>query len=183
MEEVERVLQRAIRTETVEAAEAFDPIKALINKLRDEVIPRIEQQRDPSQRKAVLARLEEDLRGAFKVLDDLDNDLQETRRRCTELFKAARKLRPRGKPRAQSSKRKLALRRPRLIPTDEQKEVVLDTLRKRGSVAMSELCHATGFGMARLKRILKVLGEEGRVQRSGTTSGTRYQFTTQRNRR
>jgi chromatin segregation and condensation protein Rec8/ScpA/Scc1 (kleisin family) len=169
--------------EIEQVAEAIDPIKALINRFRDEVIPRIEQQRDPSQRKAMLARLEEDLRGAFKVIDDLDNDLQETRRRCTELFNAARKLRPRGKPRARSRKRKLAVRRPRLIPTDEQKEVVLDALRKRGSVAMSELCHATGYGMAKLKRILNVLREDGRVERSGATSGTRYQCTTQGNRR
>src|SRR6185436_11931341 len=116
VEEVKIVLQRAIRPEPVEqATEAVDPIKALINRFRDEVIPRIEQQRDPSQRKAMLARLEEDIRGAFKVLDDLDNDLQETRRRCTELFKAARKLRPRGKSRPRS--RKLKLGRPHLIPT------------------------------------------------------------------
>lgn len=160
-----------------EVEQAVDPIKALINRFRDEVIPRIEQQRDPSQRKAMLAGVEEDLRGAFKVLDGLDNDLQETRRRCTELFRAARKLRPRGKPRARSRKRKLALCRPRLIPTDEQKELVLDSLRKRGSVAMSELCHATGYGMAKLKRILNVLREEGRVERFGATSGTRYRWT------
>jgi len=173
VEEVKIVLQRAIRPEPVEqATEAVDPIKALINRFRDEVIPRIEQQRDPSQRKAMLARLEEDIRGAFKVLDDLDNDLQETRRRCTELFKAARKLRPRGKSRPRS--RKLKLGRPHLIPTDEQKEVVLDAIRKRGSLAMGELCHATGYGLAKLKRTLKTLREEGIVERSGATSGTRY---------
>jgi chromatin segregation and condensation protein Rec8/ScpA/Scc1 (kleisin family) len=163
------------RIEEVElATETVDPLKALINRFRDEVIPRIEQQQNPFQRRAMLARLEEDLRDAFKVLNDLDNDLQETRRKVAQLFKAARKLRPRGKPRPQSRKRKLALRRPRLIPTDEQKEVVLGALRTRDSMAMSDLCHATGYGMAKLKRILKVLRDDGRVDRSGVTSGTRY---------
>jgi len=175
IDEVEGHLRHAMRPEAVEqAGEAVDAIKALLGRLRDEVIPRIEQQQDPFQRRGMLDRLEEDLRGAFKVLGDLDNELRDTRRRCTELFNAARKLRPRGKPRPRSRKRKLALRRPRLIPTDEQKEVVLDAIRKRGPVAMSELCHATGYGMVKLKRILNVLRDDGRVERSGITSGTRY---------
>ena len=178
IDEVKRLLQHAIRPEPVEqAADAVDPIKALIRRFEDEVIPLIEQQREPSQRKAMLARVEEELRGAFKVLDDLDDDLRLIRRRCTELFRAARKLRPRAKPRPPARRRPARRRRPRQEPTDEQKNAVLDVLRRRSAVAMSELCFATGLGMSRLKRIIKALEKEGNVERSGTTSATRYRLT------
>ena len=175
---LEDALERAIRPEPIEqAAAAVGPIKALLRRLKEGVIPLIEQQREPSQRKALLARLEFDLRGAFKILGDLDVELRETRRSCTELHRIARKLRPRGKPRPPARRRPGRRRRPPVLPTDEQKKAVLDALQERGAVAMSELCHATGFGMAKLKRILNVLREEGSVERSGTTSATRYRST------
>lgn len=178
--EVKRLFQDAIRPEPVEqAAEAcLAPSEALIRRFEDEVIPLVEQERDPAQRLAMLARVEEELRGVFKDLDDLANDLRETRRRCTELFRAARKLRPRAKARRSARRRPARRRPPRPEPTDEQKEAVLDALRRRGAaVAMSELCYETGFGAARLKRIVKALGNEGRAERFGTASATRYRCT------
>ena len=183
VEGIRKLLQRARRPEPIEqVVEAFDPIKDLLSRLKEKVIPLIEQQREPSQRRAMVAALEEDLRVVLKVLGDLENEARRTRGSCTELFRVVRKLRPRGKPRPPARRRPARHRRPRQEPTDEQKEAVLDALRKRGSVAMSELCYATGFGMARLKRILKALGKEGRVERSGTTSATRYRCTAQGNR-
>lgn len=148
------LLHHARRPEPIEqVVEAVDPLKALLSRLRGKLIPLIEQQRNPGQKKALLARLEEDVRAALKVLDELDNRMRETRRSYAELLAIYRSF------------------------GQGIEEAVLDALRQRSSAAMGELCQATGYGQARVKRVLKALGDEGRVKRTGTTSGTRYRLT------
>lgn len=165
LERVRAHLPASVRF-ALSAVEAFEPIRGLLRRFDDEVIPQIEQQREPSQRRAMVAGVEEDLTVVINVLGDFEHESRNTRRGCTGLLKIVKRLRPRRKPRP----------RPSDFPTEKQKEAILDALRKRRSMAMGELCYATGVGVAKLTRILKVLRADGRVERSGSTSGTRYRL-------
>jgi len=175
-----KLLQQAKRPEPIEqVVEAFGPIKDLLRRVEEQAIPLTEQQRVPSQRAAMVGGLEEDLRVVFKVLGDLENEARETRTRCTELLKVVRRLRPRGKPRPPVFTRTRAAR-PALVPTDEEKRAVLNAIGEfRGSASMGDLVRWTGFPMSKMKRVLKALKEEGEINRSGTTSATRYTRSTQ----
>lgn len=166
------------RPEPIEQAlQAVDPVEALLSRLRDKVMPLIEQQRDPVQRSALLAALEEDLRDAFKVLGELESELREIRERCAGLWKTARKLRTKSKPRRGMARSSRPARRPSQPPSEEEKQAVREALQKRRAAAMGELCHLTGLIMFRVKRVLQAFEMEGKVKRFGERSGTRYRWT------
>ena len=150
-----------------EVVAAIDPIKSLLSRLQDEVIPLIEKQREPSQRKALLAAMEDDLKEVFKVLGELESESRALRKLCAGIRRTARKLRPRGgKPRRQGKP-----------PTQVEKQAVREALQERREAGMSELCYATGLIMFRVKRALQEYELEGNVERSGERAGTRYRWT------
>lgn len=161
-----------------QAAESFGPIRELVNRLRETVLPEIAAQEEPTTRKAMLAHVEALIGDSFKRLDDLETDLRGLRRSLADLRKDSRRLRPRGKPRPRPrNPRKKPAHRP-LQPREQverDKDKVYAALPSDGRLrTLHELFILTGFGKSKLTRILRALAKDDAVERVGSTSGTRY---------
>lgn len=168
------------RPKRIEQADAaFEPIKDLLERLRKRVLPQIAEQ-DPTSRKVMLEELEADLSAAFQALDDLESeaheiegDVRKLRRSFADLRRDGRRLlRQPSRPLKQAAKEGPA--RP-TQQAEQDKDRVYAALPSDGRARTTyDLFVVTGFGFAKLRRILRILEKEDAVERTGFGPGTRY---------
>ena len=167
------------RPKRIEQADAaFEPIKNLLEKLRTRVLPQIAEQ-DQTARKAMIEELEADLSAAFQVLDDLENEAHEIESDVRKLRKSFADLRRDGRRllRRPSRPPKRTAKRPTRPnqQAEQDKDRVYAALPSDGRARTTyDLFVLTGIGLAKLRRILRILEREDAVERTGFGPGTRY---------